>query len=337
MAVGHHTDTEQTTDNACATLAMMNIVMNNPQVQLGPELQAFKDTTQDLSFPLRGRALDSNEFIRAVHNSLARRIDLLNSDLWISNKDAEHKKAKKPKTPPKKGAGGRKKPQSKQTKKSSKKVRVTSDAAFHYIAYVTVNGSLWELDGLKPRPVDLGTLSDGQDVVSAARPFIEARCAQFGSEAVHFNVMGLCQSPLAATSVSLAQSICHFDVLNSLQEENEHFAALVEELTQPLTAENADVLMRYGLTHQDVENAVPDADFVAKATDASILPVELFQMYEDLRSTQKSAMGQYRDEKATLAMNEQRVMGRKQDSMPMIHRWLEALAGHEKLEELMDR
>jgi len=315
---------------------MMNIIMNNPQVELSPSLQAFKNATQGLASPLRGRALDTNESIRTVHNSLARRIDLLNSDLWISNKAEAYKKALGRKTVSKRVAGGKKKPQSKQAKKGTKKVKVASDTAFHYIAYVTVNGSLWELDGLKPRPVDLGALSDGQDVVSAAQPFIEARCAQFGDDAVHFNVMGLCQSPLSAARASLAQSIRHFDFLNSLKSANKDFALLVGELKQPLTADDAGALLQYGLTRDDVESAVPDADFVANATDPTTSPAQLHEMFEELTTMQKSTMGVYRDERAALVMNEQRVEGRKQDSMRMIHRWLEALAGHERLEELLN-
>ncbi|CRK46693.1 hypothetical protein BN1723_007202 [Verticillium longisporum] len=59
----------QTTDNACATVAMMNIVMNS-DVELGPELQSFRDSTKDMCFALRGHALSQNAHIRTIHNSL---------------------------------------------------------------------------------------------------------------------------------------------------------------------------------------------------------------------------------------------------------------------------
>ena len=314
----------------------MNIVMNSPQVQMGPELRALKEATQNLSFPLRGRTLDSNEFIRTTHNSLARRIDLLNSDLWTSNKDAAHKKTKRARTTSMKGIGEKSRTKAKHTNKRASKCKVTSDAAFHYIAYVTIQGSLWELDGLRSRPVDLGVLEEGQDVVSAARPFIDARCALFGHEAVHFNVMGLCQSPLTAASELLAQGIREFEVLDRVKERNEHFAALVERLEQPLATHDTNALLRYGLSPENVRSALPNADFVAKAVGADTLPVHLLEMFEDLSVRQRSVMGQYRDEQLTLAKNEQVVMGRKQDSMPMVHRWLEALAGHEKLMDLID-
>lgn len=311
----------------------MNIVMNNPQVQLSPELQKFKDATQDLSFPLRGQALDSNESIRTVHNSLARRIDLLNSDLWISQKDATYQKAKKRKAP---AANGKKKATTKSAgKRRTKKPKVSSDAAFHYIAYVAVKGALWELDGLKPRPINLGPLEEGQDLLSAAQGFIEARCAMYGAEALHFNVMGLCQSPLATASAALARSIRHFELLHEQRAGNAHFASLTDGTEQALTIEDVGKLKEYDLTPEQVRATEPDADFAAKVADRNLLPVQLMDMFQELVTEQKATMGEYRAEKSALAENELRVQGRRQDSMPMIHRWLQALADQEKLEELM--
>jgi ubiquitin carboxyl-terminal hydrolase L5 len=62
----------QTTANACATVALMNIIMNVHAVKLGPELEEFRKITQTLPPPHRGHALDANDFIRVIHNSVAR-------------------------------------------------------------------------------------------------------------------------------------------------------------------------------------------------------------------------------------------------------------------------
>ena len=37
------------------------------------------------------------------------------------------------------------------------------EETFHFIAYVPVNGVLWELDGLRRQPVRLGPLVEGVD------------------------------------------------------------------------------------------------------------------------------------------------------------------------------
>jgi hypothetical protein len=62
----------QTVNNACATIALMNIVMNVPDIDLGDSLKAFKESTRRLKPPYRGRALGCNDFVRNIHNSFAR-------------------------------------------------------------------------------------------------------------------------------------------------------------------------------------------------------------------------------------------------------------------------
>ena len=62
----------QTTTNACATVALLNIVMNVPGLDLGDKLQTFKEATRKLKPPYRGKRLGEHDFIRGVHNSFAR-------------------------------------------------------------------------------------------------------------------------------------------------------------------------------------------------------------------------------------------------------------------------
>jgi ubiquitin carboxyl-terminal hydrolase L5 len=62
----------QTITNACATIALLNIIMNVPKVDLGKNLSAFKAETKGLKPPYRGQTLGENEFIRSIHNSFAR-------------------------------------------------------------------------------------------------------------------------------------------------------------------------------------------------------------------------------------------------------------------------
>lgn len=62
----------QTIDNACATIAMLNIVNNIQGIELGENLQAFKDFTKDFTPPLRGDAIANFQFVKEIHNSFAR-------------------------------------------------------------------------------------------------------------------------------------------------------------------------------------------------------------------------------------------------------------------------
>ena len=64
----------QTTSNACATVALLNIVMNTPEINLGDALTDFKQYTSLLKPPYRGQALSHNDFIRNIHNSFLRSV-----------------------------------------------------------------------------------------------------------------------------------------------------------------------------------------------------------------------------------------------------------------------
>lgn len=73
----------QTIDNACATIAMLNIVNNIQGIELGDNLQAFKDFTKDFTPPLRGDAIANFQFVKAIHNSFARSVLSLTARICV--------------------------------------------------------------------------------------------------------------------------------------------------------------------------------------------------------------------------------------------------------------
>lgn len=119
--------------------------MNAPEVELGSRLKEFKESTKDLSTPLRGYQLSSSTFIRSIHNSFTRRMDHLSADLSLENEASDSKK-KRSKT----SAGSRK------GEGQRGKNLAPPDTAFHFIAYVPADGQVWELDGLKAKPRRIG-------------------------------------------------------------------------------------------------------------------------------------------------------------------------------------
>ncbi|KAL2163724.1 hypothetical protein VTH06DRAFT_5782 [Thermothelomyces fergusii] len=85
----------QTTHNACATIALLNIIMNAERLILGEKLRNFKQESKDLSPPLRGNMINNSTWIRVAHNSFARRLDLLDAALGLQNEvDNKEKKAR---------------------------------------------------------------------------------------------------------------------------------------------------------------------------------------------------------------------------------------------------
>jgi ubiquitin carboxyl-terminal hydrolase L5 len=76
----------QIPDFACATVALINIVNNIPDLELGPELSTFRRTTLDMDPMSRGDAIDAFDFVRRIHNSFASETEILAAEIHIKNK-----------------------------------------------------------------------------------------------------------------------------------------------------------------------------------------------------------------------------------------------------------
>lgn len=62
----------QTVNNACASVALLNIVNNVPDLELGEHLCAFREFTMTFSPAIRGDAVKNYNYVRSIHNNFAR-------------------------------------------------------------------------------------------------------------------------------------------------------------------------------------------------------------------------------------------------------------------------
>ncbi|KAI4202571.1 MAG: hypothetical protein LQ350_002514 [Teloschistes chrysophthalmus] len=171
----------QTAKDACASVALLNIVNNIPEIELGENLRQFKNFTTDFTPSLRGDAISNFDFVKAIHNSFARKMDMLNADLQLKNDALPRRKAK--------------------TKGTD-----DEDAGFHFIAFVPIQGNVWKLDGLERQPQKLGPII-GRDWLVQVAPEIESRMAQYGDDQIEFAVLALVKEPLSTLVTSLAQNV----------------------------------------------------------------------------------------------------------------------------------
>ncbi|KZT30265.1 cysteine proteinase [Neolentinus lepideus HHB14362 ss-1] len=192
----------QLSDDACASQAIINVLFNCPQVQLGEQLQAFRDETVEMSSVMKGLAISNQRFIRDSQNSLARPSDLrgaLNA-IATTTIEASKAKAKSRKGPP---------PAKRRKTEGKPKPKAAGDEdeeTYHFIGYVPAHGKVWELDGLKTGPLEVGELSPepGQGWMDVVRPALRLKMSKYaGEDNIRFNLLAIVDSAYEAASDEL--------------------------------------------------------------------------------------------------------------------------------------
>ena len=145
--------------NSCATHALLTMLLNFSNVDLGPTLSCMKDFTKGFSPESKGYAIGNALELAKAHNSHAR---------------------PEPRHLPKKQNG---------------LSVVRTMEAFHFVSYVPITGWLFELDGLKVYPIDHGPWGEDKEWTDKAWQVI-MECIGLATAGepchdIHFNLMGV--------------------------------------------------------------------------------------------------------------------------------------------------
>ncbi|KAJ7025392.1 ubiquitin C-terminal hydrolase [Mycena alexandri] len=169
----------QLSDDACASLAILNIALNCPDIDIGEELAGFRRETESMSPVMKGLAISSSPLIRTAHRAFARPPDLRGAlySIATSTLDDAAKKKKNPpivkKPPPK--------PKAASSTVKVKKEEPDGEEAYHFIGYVPAYGKVWELDGLKSGPLEVGELSEeNTSWMDVVRPALRMKMQKYG-------------------------------------------------------------------------------------------------------------------------------------------------------------
>ena len=225
-------------------------------VVLGSTLSGFKEFTSSFDAGMKGLALSNSEEIRNVHNSFARQ-SIFEFDSKVDKKEDED--------------------------------------IFHFVAYVPINGRIYELDGLQEGPLDHGRVPDGADWLDHVRPVIEQRMANYQAGEIHFNLMAVIQDKLigynrhieALSSAVPVNEIALSEVRMRIAEEEEirrrwskenvrrrhNYLPFIIELLKFLAADNAlqgiyDKAKEKSLEQQQKKQAKKGKIVAATASDA---------------------------------------------------------------------
>jgi ubiquitin carboxyl-terminal hydrolase L5 len=144
----------QTIQNACGTQALLSCLLNQdsqPDIDIGEKLREFKDFTQGFPAEFRGEALSNSELIRDVHNSFAK------SSPFVDE---------------------------------TQRVATEEDDVYHFIAYTSINNTLYELDGLQPAPISHGACTF-EEFPEKVIPVLQRRINRYPANEIRFNLLAM--------------------------------------------------------------------------------------------------------------------------------------------------
>ncbi|KAG6189939.1 hypothetical protein E4U27_006095 [Claviceps purpurea] len=323
QTLNYGSQTRHTTDNACATVALLNIIMNAPDIDLGQQLTEFKDATENLGSSIRGQRISGNQFIRSIHNSFTRRMDHLNADLCLEN-DYDDAKAQKK----------RKQGSSKARKRGGKKKKASLEYGYHFIAYVPYDGLVWELDGLRSKPHEIGSIN-GNDWTTVAKPQIEARMLQYEGSQLSFNLLAVCRNSSDHLSKTIASMAAALQAIDSRMKSNTTFVDITSADEPILIIENEGQLAEYHLCQDDIDSARLPARMKSALLRPEWQVDEAYDMYQSFRTQLKSAIDEFRAELASADEEDRRVKNRKRDYGGALHCWAKKLAEKGVLEDII--
>ncbi|WVQ69027.1 uncharacterized protein L199_007239 [Kwoniella botswanensis] len=184
----------QVINNSCGTVAALNAVMNIPtqesqhaeeSIELGEELGNLREFGAGMESLDLGHLISSSPHIREVHNSFSKSSPFSMDPSAFPEREEED--------------------------------------AYHFIAYLPINGILYELDGLRRNPIMHSPIDEENgDWLNNARETVEGRIATYPPGSLMFNLLCIRSSPLPRLQRQLNDPSTNQTEKYQIQDQLEH-------------------------------------------------------------------------------------------------------------------
>jgi ubiquitin carboxyl-terminal hydrolase L5 len=139
--------------NACATQAILGILMNNDEtLDIGSELTELKSFTKLMDPYMKGLCISNCEKVRIEHNKFAK------PEPFVF---------------------------------SQKRKATEEDEVFHYVSYIHFKNSIYEIDGLQEGPILLCDNVSKAEWIDKVKPMILERINLYANNEIKFNLLAL--------------------------------------------------------------------------------------------------------------------------------------------------
>ncbi|KAI8890825.1 cysteine proteinase [Backusella circina FSU 941] len=164
--------TAQVVLRSCATLSILNAV-SNLDIERGKIIQDFLDFTEGCDSIIRGNALGSIREIELIHNSYEESGNEEETIVIDSNEDQDS---------PEEGGSPEDTSEDSQEESSSNAQVHNESGIYHTVSFISKNGFIWELDGMKRYPIKLGSVMENENWIAQLKPFLIKKTQNSGSE-----------------------------------------------------------------------------------------------------------------------------------------------------------
>ncbi|KAL2889997.1 Ubiquitin carboxyl-terminal hydrolase isozyme L5 [Ceratocystis lukuohia] len=315
----------QTVENSCATVALLNLIMNAKCANLGETISKFREMTQPLDTITRGKYISQNTFLRSTHNQFASRMDILNADLALDNQTNTDSTGKR---------------MIRNISVASKRQRRNAETSFHYVAFVkSEQEEVWELDGLRWNPVSLGKVGDasvgdsGANWLSLIMPVIESRMES--SSSAGFSLLSFIEDPLWPCALEIAKSLATIKAIerHATTQTPSWDITTATPLTPLAGGNDEEALKLYKLTLEDIDNAQPE-DQVLATLKQGMNKEGTLELREVCIGKVHAALSKWEAQYIQLDAETLSSGERNESFLPAIHEWTRVLAEIDKLKML---